>query len=222
MGIGVVNPNQHTPVAVSKAAASSVMMTPRQFSRICPADVGAVEITISPTTLKRSGKAAALAERWMGLGPFQSIQREPYASQGRCYLNVQDHCRKHGGRVAIGWAMAHQPGCFVVAVHHAVWDRPDGKLVDIRQLDQHDNGRFSTFVRDTTPIERLSGTMSNAKNEGLLFGRVPRIKYLALQAGDIVSGVIAHMERQADAEQTMIRVPVYPEYADQFFGVSNG
>ncbi|OHD00923.1 MAG: hypothetical protein A2885_13535 [Sphingopyxis sp. RIFCSPHIGHO2_01_FULL_65_24] len=38
---------------------------------------------------------------------------------------------QHGGRAQCGWMLSELPGHFIEALHHVVWETPDGKLLDV-------------------------------------------------------------------------------------------
>lgn len=48
-----------------------------------------------------------------------------------CFWNVQRRIESEGGAEVLGWAIRAWPRVFAEAEHHAVWQRPDGKLVDV-------------------------------------------------------------------------------------------
>ncbi|QQA43963.1 SEC-C domain-containing protein [Pelagovum pacificum] len=49
---------------------------------------------------------------------------------GYCYWNVESCCDKLGGKLIFGWQVTTIKRFFVQAVHHAVWEAPDGRLID--------------------------------------------------------------------------------------------
>ncbi len=48
-----------------------------------------------------------------------------------CALNVMRQVCRAGGRVVYGWLLWEVPDMHVGSVFHAVWERPDGVLIDI-------------------------------------------------------------------------------------------
>lgn len=63
-----------------------------------------------------------------------------------CFLNVQRMVRDHGGQQVNGWAIWQWANILVEAEAHAVWESPEGKLIDITP---HVNGeRKILFLRD--------------------------------------------------------------------------
>lgn len=58
-----------------------------------------------------------------------------------CYVNVESHVAKAGGRGVYGWKILEFPGLFLQAIHHAVWISPANRMIDvtpdIRQWKQH-------------------------------------------------------------------------------------
>jgi hypothetical protein len=62
---------------------------------------------------------------------------EEWAEPSRCFENVMRKVRQDGGRMRFGWTFHH---CFVQSMpdqgylfltHHAVWNAPDGRLVNV-------------------------------------------------------------------------------------------
>lgn len=73
------------------------------------------------------------------------VQPEYYAKIDSCFYNVQEKVKREGGIIHYGWAIFKSPNMYE-AERHAVWESPDGSLIDItpRVID------FSTvmFVSD--------------------------------------------------------------------------
>lgn len=59
------------------------------------------------------------------------VHPEVGASDESCFPTVLARVAKDGGRAVIGWRLGELPGVFLEAEFHCVWERPDGKLVDI-------------------------------------------------------------------------------------------
>jgi hypothetical protein len=77
----------------------------------------------------------------MGCEPPQVMERIPDSSceVSQCHANVQKKVHFHGGRAVWGWHFAlsfrdYEPR--LDAVFHAVWERPDGELVDVTPQSQ--------------------------------------------------------------------------------------
>lgn len=56
---------------------------------------------------------------------------EPDARPAYCFDNSVRQASLHGGAALYGWAIWHWPGRWFEAEHHAVWQRPDGELLDV-------------------------------------------------------------------------------------------
>lgn len=54
---------------------------------------------------------------------------------GECFINVREHVQRHGGKIAYGWAIWEHPPLFIEGEHHAVWEAPDKKWLDITPQD---------------------------------------------------------------------------------------
>ena len=53
------------------------------------------------------------------------------APSKECFPIVEDYIRTHSGRSVFGWSLWEMPTLFVEAEFHAVWQSPDGNLLDI-------------------------------------------------------------------------------------------
>lgn len=61
---------------------------------------------------------------------------EPWARVRRCFENSAEKVRREGcGHIRFGWAFHHRTaegkGEYLFAMHHAVWNTPEGWLVDV-------------------------------------------------------------------------------------------
>ena len=74
-----------------------------------------------------------LATRILRGGTFVYVPviAEPSAQINECFLNVEAQIRKHGGRTIFGWQIWEWPNVLVEAEFHAVWQNPEGELIDI-------------------------------------------------------------------------------------------
>jgi hypothetical protein len=78
--------------------------------------------------------------------PF-AVSRDPSVNAGACYYAVEAAVRTSGGRRRDGWMLEVVPGVYCQAMHHAVWERPDGGLVDLTSPRIARTGD-TTFVGD--------------------------------------------------------------------------
>ncbi len=68
---------------------------------------------------------------------------------GLCYWNVASVVKESGGKIALGWAVTWWPGLYAVAVHHAVWEQPSGRLIDVTEPQPFDKrSNHTVFLRD--------------------------------------------------------------------------
>jgi hypothetical protein len=58
------------------------------------------------------------------------VKIEPYAKEDNCYMSVEEKVKRDGGKVHYGWGI-FQSDIICEAIRHAVWESPDGDLVDI-------------------------------------------------------------------------------------------
>lgn len=82
-----------------------------------------------------------------GLMPeYVFVEPAGWCRPRECFPNVGRMVREHGGRQVNGWAVWQWANIMVEAEAHAVWETPEGKLVDITP---HDNAeRRILFLRD--------------------------------------------------------------------------
>ena len=64
------------------------------------------------------------------------IQPWHKAVPGECFHNVEMFVSEHGGNRILGWRPMRWANIMVEAEAHAVWQSPDGTLVDITPLEQ--------------------------------------------------------------------------------------
>lgn len=82
---------------------------------------------------------------------FVDVRPEPWALVSECFPNVERKVRESGGRMIIGWQVWKSAN-LIEAEFHAVWEDPDGELLDItpkeppfeRILFIEDEGRTDT------------------------------------------------------------------------------
>lgn len=48
-----------------------------------------------------------------------------------CFFNVAEVCERHGGQIVTGWLIWTWPDVLTEAIHHAVWQSPAGRYVDV-------------------------------------------------------------------------------------------
>src|SRR5690348_7368162 len=88
-------------------------------------------------------------ERASGLTMQAVLQRSLYP-RGLCYWNVDRLVRNFGGSMVVGWQHAWWPGRLAVSMHHAIWKKPDGSLIDVTQKEQTDCDEGTTFSADAS------------------------------------------------------------------------
>lgn len=85
------------------------------------------------TPEKITGQVTRLCERILpGAKPvYVPVHTHPECKPNECFLNVRAAVEDADGRIAYGWVIWIWPGVLAEAEHHAVWELPDGTLVDI-------------------------------------------------------------------------------------------
>ncbi len=77
---------------------------------------------------------------------YVPVKAAGWSLMNECFPNVQRMVREHDGQQVNGWAVWQWANISVTLEAHAVWESPEGKLVDITP---HDCGeREILFLRD--------------------------------------------------------------------------
>ncbi|WP_158935210.1 hypothetical protein [Burkholderia sp. S171] len=79
----------------------------------------------------RQNRTVAKAEYVDTLPSHVAVQPDPESRPVKCWFNVRNVVAKNGGRAIFGWAIWIRPDSHYQAIHHAVWERPDGQLIDV-------------------------------------------------------------------------------------------
>lgn len=85
-----------------------------------------------------------------GIPQYVNISPAHSAIKFDCFVNVENQCKEFGGRNIIGWRIWEWPRIMLEAEFHAVWEDPNGELVDITPVDKQFNSIL--FLRDTSKI----------------------------------------------------------------------
>ena len=77
---------------------------------------------------------------------YVPVEAAGWGLMNECFPNVQRMVWEHGGQQVNGWAVWQWANISVTLEAHAIWESPEGKLVDITP---HDCGeREILFLRD--------------------------------------------------------------------------
>lgn len=80
------------------------------------------------------GFAATISPQQLGLAYYKP---EKWGQPTRCFENVERKVQEAAGRRQFGWmfhdryVIAIPESDYLIAVHHAVWNAPDGDLIDV-------------------------------------------------------------------------------------------
>ena len=58
------------------------------------------------------------------------------APSRECFPIVEEQVSREGGAIVFGWSIWELPTVFIEAEFHAVWQSPDGRLIDIAPKDE--------------------------------------------------------------------------------------
>ncbi|WP_375157794.1 hypothetical protein [Bradyrhizobium sp. RDT46] len=82
---------------------------------------------------------------------YLDVKPTPAARPGRSYDNVREHMVRRGGCVVHGWIVRAVPMLFYEAEYHAIWQSPEGALVDITPQPGDESGVFFAPVGHPEP-----------------------------------------------------------------------
>ena len=74
-----------------------------------------------------------------------------HALPGECFANVERYAEGHGGRRLLGWRLLRWANIMVECEAHAIWESPDGELLDVTPYTQSE----SLFLND--PSMKFTG-----------------------------------------------------------------
>jgi len=86
----------------------------------------------------RQNRAVPEATYQSTLPAYVPIEPAPEAQVLHCWFNVRDKVAKSGGEAVFGWALWKRHDGHYQAIHHAVWKRPDGTLLDVTPSESAD------------------------------------------------------------------------------------
>ncbi len=78
--------------------------------------------------------AASISRQQLGLARYRP---EKWGQPTRCFENVDRKVQEDTGRAQFGWMFHHRQvidipeSDYLIAVHHAVWNAPNGYLIDV-------------------------------------------------------------------------------------------
>lgn len=82
--------------------------------------------TISESVIQLRARIGAVSEP-----VFLPVQPAPHSTIDECFRNVDRQVEERGGVSIRGWCVWEDSGRFIEGVFHAVWQSPDGALIDI-------------------------------------------------------------------------------------------
>lgn len=110
---------------------------------------------------------------------FVPVLPEPGCVVAECFFNVMEKVEREGGSIRYGWIIWENPKVWLLGEFHAVWEGPDGELIDItpkadgerRILFQPDGHRVYEFAPVARVIQPLSGSPAVAAQAHLTLAR---------------------------------------------------
>jgi hypothetical protein len=91
---------------------------------------------------------------------YVPINTESYSRHAQCFNNVRNKVRFDGGQLVSGWLFSIYEGVYVVAIAHAIWQSPDGTLIDLTPAQQSSlNQERGLFTPQNTYPSELTDWM---------------------------------------------------------------
>lgn len=103
---------------------------------------------------------------------FIQVNARADAISGECFDTTAKQVIEHGGSSVFGWLIWEWPGILIEAEFHAVWQKPDGTLLDVTKKD--DGESVVLFIPD--PGRKHEGV--RVDNVRLPIGKDQKIKQL--------------------------------------------
>lgn len=89
------------------------------------------------------------------------VKPVPSSMLQRCFGSVTNHVMYSGGRMVLGWIIWIHPKVLIEAEHHAVWESPEGDLIDITA--KADDEKEIVFLPDETATLRNGSARNNVR-----------------------------------------------------------
>ncbi len=131
--------------------------------------------------------------KFLNAQSFFEVIRKPTFPAGRCYWNVEDCISKHGGKSIYGWMIEWVPELNVEAMHHAIYQTPNGELIDVSATSGPRSGNYTTFI----PSNELAINLSEPP-------RIPRRNYPLVNDPDLIRHLYLS-ERNFSAHTSFVR-----------------
>jgi hypothetical protein len=84
------------------------------------------------------------------------VQIDPLAKGNNCYDNCVEKAKRDGGKVVVGWrkSLAASQGALIASLdHHAVWETPQGELIDITPRIVLTEGQLKRIIDEVIDFE---------------------------------------------------------------------
>lgn len=120
-----------------------------------------VDLNLDPYPLDHASLPRVLKKA--GSTQIALIRHLPQYPAGMCYWNVMQQIATHGGKARLGWLAHWLPGLYIGLCHHAIWETPEGDLIDITAVQDSRSTSTSTviLVEDEMPDLSLPVTIED-------------------------------------------------------------
>lgn len=104
-----------------------------------------------------------------------AIRAEPACEPLDCFGNVRRKVQRVGGAIRFGWSIWEWPSVYIEAEHHAVYEGPDGSLIDV--TPPADDWTMSrTFLPDSSAVYDFENEGVRRDNHRLALSSDPLIE----------------------------------------------
>ena len=129
------------------------------------------------------------------------ILRKSSLPPGTCYWNVSKYVSNFGGKIILGWMIDWIPQLNVEAMHHAVYQSPEGELIDITSPFGSRVGSYTTFI----PSDELEINLSELT-------RIPRRNLHLVEDPELIRHLYLY-EKNFAAHTSFLRALLKDVYA---------
>lgn len=88
---------------------------------------------------------------------YVPVKPAAHAVMRRCWFNVREQVSRNGGSALFGWGLWRRHDSHYQAVHHAVWQRDDGSLLDITPPESDAIDRILFMADSRVPYDFENG-----------------------------------------------------------------
>lgn len=122
---------------------------------------------------------------------FIPVIPESYSIPGACFPTVEEKIKRHGGKMVLGWQL-WETNLLAEAEFHAIWESPDGVLLDVTPKDiPIEKILFLSDSKTKYSGKQVDNIRMNMTNNPLVddFIELAKLKFRLLNRGDLVNKI---------------------------------